>query len=233
MSATTKVVKVLYESRIVISVSKFEEIVQLTKGIATTLNLKRNRNLKEFMDIVFEEVAKKFDLCRDFQARAKVYGDAFEAIFMTIMETFFPDIELIHQYEIPEICMTGEGKADFVILKRDNLKEKADKIVAVIEAKGSADYIICDGKRIKLPRPGMVRTDTVKKAISNAAQVKHGLSEDVLFFVVTSHKPTRGNAKCMIDLALKSGLFDMVVDVTNFDELKKMVLMIKKRLELG
>ncbi len=219
--------------------SRFKELVQLTKEVANALNLKQNRNLKKFMDKVFERVAERFNLCRDFQARAKVYGDAFEAIFITIMETFFPDIKLIHQYEISEICMIGEGKADFVVLKEENKKwgnlkaEKVDKIIAVIETKGSADYIICNGKRIELPRPGMVRTDTVKKAISNAAQVKYGLSTDILFIVITSHKPTSGNAKCMIDLALKSKLFDMVVDVTNFNELKEMVSMIRKRLKFS
>ncbi len=171
---------------------KFNQLIEIAREIANEVNLKQNKNLKKFMDSVFEKVVEEFDLCKDFQARVKVYGDAFEAIFIVIMETFFPDIKLIHQYEIPEICMIGE--------------------------------------RIKLGRPGMVRTDTVKKAMSNAAQVKFGLSEEVLFIVVTSHKPKKGNAKCMINLALKSGLFDMVVDITNFDELKKMVSMIKKRL---
>ena len=218
--------------------SRFDQLIEITKEIADRMNLKQNKNLKEFMDSVFERVAEKFNLCKDFQARAKVYGDAFEAIFMVIMEMFFPDIKLIHQYEIPEICMTGEGKADFVVLKEGKTKwgdleaieSHSSKIVAVIEAKGSSDYIICNGKRIELERPGMIRTDTVKKAISNAAQVKFGLSKDVLFIVVTSHKPKRGNAKCMIDLALKSGLFDMVVDITKFNELDKMVSLIKKRL---
>jgi len=221
-------------------VSRFDELIKIAREIANRINLKQNKNLKEFMDSVFREVVERFNLCKDYQARAKAYGDAFEAIFMVIMETFFPDVELTYQYEIPEICMTGEGKADFVILKKEKIQGgdskatgKTDKIIAVIEAKGSSDHIICDGKRIELTRPGMIRTDTVKKAISNAAQVKYGLSKDVLFIVVTSHKPTKGNAKCMIDLALNSGLFDMVVDVTNFDELEKMVSLIKERLKFN
>jgi len=215
--------------------SRFDQLVEIAREIANKINLKQNKNLKEFMNTVFEKVVEEFNLCKNFQARAKVYGDAFEAIFIVIMETFFPDTNLIHQYEIPEICMTGEGKADFEILReyKDNLEameSHSSKIVAVIEAKGSSDYIICNGKRIELERPGMIRTDTVKKAISNAAQVKFGLSKDILFIVVTSHKPEKGNAKCMIDLALKSGLFDMVVDITKFDELNEMVSLIKKHL---
>lgn len=215
---------------------RFDQLIEITREIANKINLEQNKNLKEFMDSVFEKVAEDFNLCKNFQARAKIYGDAFEAIFIVIMETFFSYIKLIHKYEIPEICMIGEGKADFVVLKEGKTKwgdleaveSSSSKIIAVIEAKGSSDYIICAGKRIELERPGMVRTDTVKKAISNAAQVKFGLSKNVLFIVVTSHKPEKGNAKCMIDLALESGLFDMVVDITKFDELKEMVSLIKK-----
>ncbi len=74
----------------------------------------------------------------------------------------------------------------------------------------------------------MVRTDTVKKAISNAYQVSRGYP-GTLFFIVTSNKPTSGNAKCMCDLA-EGDVVDKVVDVTNIEDLKVMVTMIRTRL---
>jgi len=214
----------------------YERLLELANEIAQTSNIKRNPNkLREFMDNVFTRVVEDFDLCkRGFQARAKVYGDAFEAAFQVIMDTLFPEIKLVHTYEIPEICMVAGGEADFVMFKESeswgDLKAPSKRIAAVIEAKGSADYIICNGEVQRLDRPGMMRTDTVKKAISNAAQVKFGLRRNVLFIVATSHKPTTGNAKCMIDLALNSGLFDRVVDATNFKELKEMVDLLKERI---
>ncbi|RLI74015.1 hypothetical protein DRP04_15155 [Archaeoglobales archaeon] len=210
----------------------YEELLKIAREIAQAINLKEDPNkLGEFMNGIFTRVVDDFDLCRrGFQARAKVYGDAFEAGFQVVMETFFPEIKLEHTYPIPEICMEDGGEADFVMLRGRDVKSSSNRILAVIEAKGSADHIICDGKVKKLERPGMMRTDTVKKAISNAAQVKFGLGEDVLFIVVTSHKPTSGNAKCMVDMALRSGLFDMIVDITKFEELKEMVNKLKERL---
>lgn len=61
------------------------------------------------------------------------------------------------------------------------------------------------------------RTDTVKKAICAAYQVSRSYP-DALFFIVTSHKPTGGNAKCMCDLA-EEDIVDKIIDVTIKDEL--------------
>ncbi len=197
-----------------------DSVESIVKRVTEKLKLSKG-NLREFLNKAFEEVSASYNLCRDYQARAEKFGEAFEACFKVIMEEFFPDIRIIPKVSLPKACMVEGGEADFAVIS-------SGRIVAVIEAKGSADYIICNGKQIKLPRPGMLRTDTVKKAISNAYQVSKAYP-DVLFFIVTSHKPTKGNAKCMCDLA-EGDIVDKIVDVTNFAELEEMVKMIREKL---
>ncbi|MCS6768516.1 MAG: hypothetical protein RMJ59_02550 [Candidatus Nitrosocaldus sp.] len=51
---------------------------------------------------------------------------------------------------------------------------------------------------------------------------------NILFFVVTSHKPAAGgNAKCMRDLAL-GDVVDGLIDATDYNELKMMVKIIER-----
>ena len=181
-------------------------------------------NLRYFLNKVFDEVNDLFNLCADYQRRATKIGSAFESSFKIIMETLFPNIVLSEKVELPMACMGGNAKADFAVL-RDN----SDKtLIAVFEAKGSADYIMCGGKRIELSRPGLMRTDTTKKAISNAYQVKRSYP-GALFFIVSSHKPISGDAKCMLDLAV-GDIVDAVVDVTNLKELEEMAVIIRESL---
>jgi len=205
----------------------------LVRKVANELMLNKN-NLREFLNRAFEEVSKAFDLCRDYQSRAEKFGETFEECFQVIMERFFPDIPLERDVSLPEACMVDGGEADFAVMSgglESFVKGFAfaqRKPVAVIEAKGAAEYIICNGRRIKLPRPGLLRTDTVKKAICNAYQVSRAYP-DALFFIVTSHKPTGGNAKCMCDLA-EGDIVNKIVDVTKYEELEEMVNMIRKKL---
>jgi len=204
----------------------------LVRRVADRVGLSKN-NLRDFLNVAFEEVSAVYDLCRDYQSRAAKFGETFEECFKVIMERLFPDVPLTPDVSLPKACMVAGGEADFVVISGGLLESLVRgvanrKIVAVIEAKGAADHIICDGKRIELPRPGMLRTDTVKKAICNAYQVSRAYP-DTLFFIVTSHKPTEGNAKCMCDLA-EGDIVHKIVDVTNYLELEEMVNMIKKRL---
>ncbi|MEM3389748.1 MAG: hypothetical protein QW491_10115 [Thermoproteota archaeon] len=196
----------------------------LVRKVAERTKLDKD-NLREFLDEAFEEISDAYNLCRDYQARAAKFGETFEACFKVIMEKLFPDIPLIPDIRLPKACMVKGGEADFAVISGRALDMK---IVAVIEAKGSADHIICDGKRKELERPGMLRTDTVKKAICNAYQVSRAYP-DALFFIVTSHKPTSGNAKCMCNLA-EGDIVDKIVDVTNFSELREMVEMIRGKM---
>ncbi len=203
----------------------YREIIPVIRSLAEKYDIKRNpRRLRDFMEEAFSIAAQKYDLCRDFQRRAKVYGDVFEAVFKVIMEELYPDIILVHECEIARACLTGQGKADFVAV------DKYGNIKAVIEAKGSASYIVCDGLKREFERPGLIRTDTTKKAVANAAQVKYGISPDMPYIIVTSHKPSpRSNSGCILKLLTGPGkLVDMVVDITDIDELERMANYIRR-----
>lgn len=190
---------------------------EILEDVANRINLNRN-NIRPFLIKAFDEVSKHYNLCRDYQARAKVFGDAFEVCFTIIIETLFPNLEFnfTPNVRLSKACMERGGEADFAVLSGF-----PRKVIAVIEAKGSADRIICNGKIQKLTRPGMLRTDTTKKAIANAYQISRAYP-DALFFIVTSHIPTTGNAKCMCDLA-EGDIVNKIVDVTNPSDLDEMI----------
>lgn len=59
-------------------------------------------------------------------------------------------------------------------------------------------------------RPGLIRTDTLKKAVANGALLKaHG--EAGMFVVLTSHLPSGGSGLAMLEAARQLGYFDDVV----------------------
>jgi hypothetical protein len=169
----------------------YDEVLPVVCELAKEYNIKGNpEKLREFMEKAFDRATVKYNLCKDFQRRAKVYGDVFETVFMVMIEELFGEtlskhgITLIHDCEIEIACLMGQGKANFVAVDRN------ESIKAVIEAKGSADYIVCDGRRIELERPGLIRTDTTKKAVANAAQVKFGISNNIPYIMVKQQKET-------------------------------------------
>lgn len=61
-------------------------------------------------------------------------------------------------------------------------------------------------------RPGLIRTDTLKKAVANGALLRH-LAEHPPYVVLTSHRPARGSALAMLDVALALGYFADVICV--------------------
>lgn len=193
----------------------------IIERVANRMGLDRT-NIREFLNQAFDEVSQHYELCRDYQARAAKFGEAFEKCFEIIIKRLYPNLEFEFSPDIPlpKACMMRAGKADFAVLKNSS-------VIAVIETKGAADRIICDGKETRLPRPGMLRTDTVKKAICNAYQVSRGYP-DALFFIVTSHTPQQGNAKCMCDLA-EGDIVTRIIDVTNPQDLDEMIKLIKER----
>lgn len=87
-----------------------------------------------------------------FQARASYVGSAFQYACMHLLKESF-NIRVKPTFDITPLY-------DFEI-KRN----------VVVEAKGSPQYIINpDGSKSKLGRAGMTRTDTKKKAFSNATE---------------------------------------------------------------
>lgn len=90
----------------------------------------------------------------------------------------------------------------------------------VIEAKGSPKFIINpDGRQIRLPRPGMLRTDTEKKAFRNAEKWHNNFPNGV-FFILTNTVP-----KHLI--GHRDSKVRAVVDVTNKEQMVKLVNEIK------
>jgi hypothetical protein len=59
-------------------------------------------------------------------------------------------------------------------------------------------------------RPGLIRTDTLKKAVANGALVA-GIAERRPFVVLTSHLPEAGAGLAMLDVARRLGYFTDVV----------------------
>jgi hypothetical protein len=59
-------------------------------------------------------------------------------------------------------------------------------------------------------RPGLMRTDTLKKAIANAALLQ-AMEDHPPFVVLTSHLPTAGAAFAMLSVARQLGYFHDVV----------------------
>lgn len=59
-------------------------------------------------------------------------------------------------------------------------------------------------------RPGLIRTDTLKKAIANGALLR-ALADPAPYVVVTSHLPEAGSGAAMLDAALRLRYFADVV----------------------
>jgi hypothetical protein len=59
-------------------------------------------------------------------------------------------------------------------------------------------------------RPGLIRTDTLKKAVANGALLA-GIDSHPQFVVLTSHLPPSGSGLSMLTTALRLGYFDDVV----------------------
>ncbi|MFB6186096.1 MAG: hypothetical protein ABEI06_05620 [Halobacteriaceae archaeon] len=189
-------------------------------------------NLEEFVNTAFRNVAKEQQWSADkFQSQASKIGTTFEYCFKTIVERLYPNIPLTHEEEFPEACMKGRSEADFASYKNGIADGSKQELLAVYEAKGSPKKIQGkDGNVRESNRPGMQRTDTVKKAICNAYQI-YRAHPDALFFIVTSHKPERGSAKCMCNLAEgddEKDVVDKVVDVTSKRDMDEMAKKLQK-----
>jgi hypothetical protein len=72
-------------------------------------------------------------------------------------------------------------------------------------------------------RPGLRRTDTLKKAIANGALLR-ALEDRAPFVVLTSHLPERGSGLAMLETAKRLGYLTDVICVYNPDELGRLNL---------
>ncbi len=107
-----------------------------------------------------------------FQGRAPRYGAAFMTALMHVMDTVF-ELELLRT--------PGNTKTHDL---------EASPTVAV-EAKGSARQLrFPSGETKRLPRAGLLRSDTEKKAFDNARKFKM-TNPDSSFFIATNALPPR------------------------------------------
>jgi len=133
-----------------------------------------------------------------FQARASKAGEAFENAFLYLAKVRWklglekaPPFTQTHDF-----AHTG-GKY-------------------VIEAKGSPETLEePSGEPIELPRAGMSRTDTIKKAESNYKEFQRK-NPGVEFYIITNVMPADGKSK-----NYSSEFLSHVIDVTNPDQLTR------------
>jgi hypothetical protein len=59
-------------------------------------------------------------------------------------------------------------------------------------------------------RPGLIRTDTLKKAIANGALLQ-AVDDHPPYVILTSHLPASGSGLAMLDSARRLGYFDDVI----------------------
>ncbi|KHO47803.1 MAG: hypothetical protein QT00_C0002G0465 [archaeon GW2011_AR5] len=175
--------------------------------------VKSDSDVKAFVEKCFSDLLVKLGKNLGFQSRAKKTGDMFELLFDYLMEHKYK-VKFSKCVPIKKACMLGSGALDFGIMKNG-------KLLCGIEAKGSAEVV--DG--IRLPRPALKRTDTMKKAISQAYQFKRVFPKTP-FYIVTNVKPKNGNAECMMNLA-EGDIVDKFIDITNPKELQEFLNKVK------
>lgn len=72
-------------------------------------------------------------------------------------------------------------------------------------------------------RPGLLRTDTLKKAVANGALLR-ALPQHPPYIVLTSHSPATGAGAAMLRSALELGYFDDVICVYRPEEVARLKL---------
>ena len=138
------------------------------------------------IDCLHSEYGEKPDACTNcnkeriyevatFQARGTLTGNVFQSGVLHIFDRFFSELGVASS-------------------KKTKFKDSCDFYlpdVAGIEAKGSPTAITApDGSQIEFSRPGMKRTDTEKKAITNASTFKSDhQDDDVRFYVISNALP--------------------------------------------
>ncbi len=140
----------------------------------------------------------------------------FEYAFWYLIKTKF-DFDMDSSVALESACLCNGGELDFGVFKKNEM-HLDENLLCGIEAKGS-DIESSE-------RAGLKRTDTMKKAISNAYQFKR-IYPKLPFFIVTNVIPVTGNSRCMMELA-EGDIVAKFVDVTNINDLNLFVDTIKK-----
>lgn len=157
------------------------------------------------------------------QARAAITGNAFELCICEIFDRKYPSIHYKQNVSLKSAGMTGSGGIDFAIYRTNEENE----ILAVIEAKGSAERIEWPDGTVQNPnRPGLQRSDTVKKAVCQAYQIDQGMTKQIPFYIFTTHTPNTHSTKHLLSLA-KGDIISDVIEVTNNGEISEFIQKIR------
>ncbi len=174
--------------------------------------LSTNQELTIFFNSCFRDIIKTLGISPTaYQVRAGATGEMFEYAFWYLIGHKY-DFDITDKVSLPKACLCSGGELDFGIFKKDKPHSEVT-LLCGIEAKGSDPN--------SSTRPGLKRTDTIKKGISNAYQFKR-IYPKLPFFIVTNVMPVSGNSKCMMNLA-EGDIVDKFVDVTNSEDLKEFV----------
>lgn len=99
-------------------------------------------------------------------------------------------------------ALHGSANLDGIGVELDQVATSPSGALIWFEYKGS----------VQGDRPGLIRTDTLKKAIANGALLR-AHDNPMPYVVLTSHVPVAGAGKAMLDAAMRLGFFADVVCV--------------------
>ena len=112
----------------------------------------------------------------------------------------------------------------FTLVGRLNVKNLGVEIDQVAKAPSGVDVWFEYKGSVQGSRPGLRRTDTMKKAVANGALL-HAAGHTNPFIVLTSHLPESGAGQAMLKTALDAGFLDDVIciyDTASQVRLKKL-----------
>lgn len=112
----------------------------------------------------------------------------------------------------------------FTLQGKKNLKSLGVEIDQVALSPAGAEVWFEYKGSVQGSRPGLMRTDTLKKAVANGALLKAS-GDETPYVVLTSHIPGAGAGKAMLILALQAGYFADVIciyDPTAQSRLKRL-----------
>jgi len=149
--------------------------------------------------------SERFYQVATFQGRGAATGFIFQDAILHIFERFFPELKVVSS-------------------KDTEFRDSCDLYipdVAGIEVKGSPAIVsLPDGKTVELGRPGMRRTDTEKKANSNASTFKQEYPIDgVRCYVLSNALPDGWHEN--------HSAIDGIYDVTKLEDWEELIFDLK------
>jgi hypothetical protein len=120
------------------------------------------------------------------------------------------------------LCRQILGDYGFECLAKQRIKEVGIEIdVPAITSGGQEIWFNCKGSWYG-NRPGLIRTDTLKKAITEGYLCKTGIKDCPPLVVLTSHLPTTGVASLWLEAIRKGDIFEDVICISDTSSMKRL-----------